>query len=284
MDDLRWILLGVGIVIVVAVYFWSRSRKQDGFYTSTPPVDDLPSFAAEDKDGWVDGVSPVRVVARQDDIQVEPAPLERDDADALTEEPVSEAKTETITETETPEVVEENQAATEEPAEKTEKETQAEPEKVESAAEEEQEASPQTDAPATSENDVISLFLIVREQKPLKGESILSAALANHLEYGEMKIFHRKDDNGEIIFSMANMLEPGYFDPDTMQSMETRGVSFFIQLGLCDDPVKALDDMLICAHAMANMLGTHLCDQNRQILDEVSTRSMREKAKRFIKA
>ena len=96
-----------------------------------------------------------------------------------------------------------------------------------------------------------------------------------------MNIFHRKDANGKIIFSMSNMMEPGSFNIHEMNDMTTRGMSLFIQLSLCDDPVQALDDMLICSHSLSKLLNTQICDQHRQLLNEAFTKSLREKAKGF---
>jgi len=271
MDDLRWILLAAGIVIVVAVYLWSRAKKQDKFSSASAVVEEIPSFTATDTDdGWVDGVSPVRVVAKAEDIQIvdDIETLSADDKnnDSVDDESIEEAAGLEQAELDIPEpeAVEDVVETAEEPV------TETEP----PAQENKRESEIPTD-------DVIALYLIVKDQQPLKGESILSAALANHLQYGDMKIFHRKDKNQKTIFSMANMHEPGHFDSANIHKLRTRGVSFFIQLSLCDDPVKALDDMLICAHSMAGMLGTHLCDQNRHLLNEAYTRALREKAKHF---
>ena len=130
-------------------------------------------------------------------------------------------------------------------------------------------------------DDVIALYVVAQHGQQLKGEQVQSASIASQLEYGHMKIFHRLDERGEIVFSMSNMVEPGWFDYDNMHTMTTRGVSLFIQLRLCEDPVKALDDMLLCAHSLASMLGAQLCDQNRQLLNETYTKALRAKARRI---
>ena len=50
------------------------------------------------------------------------------------------------------------------------------------------------------------------------------------LDHGEMSIFHRHEEDdllSPIQFSVANAIEPGYFDPDTLDKISTPGVSFF---------------------------------------------------------
>jgi len=278
MDDLRWILLALAVVVVVAVYVWSRAKKQDTYSTANAVVEEIPSFNARTDDGWIDGVSPVRIVAEAEDIQVlddVPVSLDGNSRDDVKHEKKS---AQNKISTEKAAVVKQASVDIDEPVKKEEIDRAVPTQAAE------QDDNDKTVAPSDDEistDDVIALYLIVKDKDALKGESILSAALANQLQYGDMKIFHRKDSHQKTIFSMANMHEPGHFDSVTIHKLRTRGVSFFIQLSLCDDPVKALDDMLICAHSMAGMLGTHLCDQNRHLLNEVFTRALREKAKHF---
>jgi len=256
MEELRWILLGVGIVIVIVVYFWGRTRKREADYSSYVDNEAVPSFSAteESDDGWRDGVGPVRIVQSFDDEEIDSfnidESLQADDPEVVDDsydnnndasvvevdiEPTPQVKDETITE----------------------------------------------EKPEISVDDVVALYLVAQRGSELKGEQILSATFATQLEHGQMNIFHRKDANGKTLFSMTNMMEPGSFDIDRMHEMTTRGIGLFIQLSLCDDPVKALDDMLICAHSLASMLNAQLCDQNRQLLNESFTKALREKAKGF---
>jgi len=67
MEYLRWILLGIGVILVAAVYFWGRSRKNATSYSPLDAANDMPSFPARDAsdDTWRDGVGPVRVVHRE---------------------------------------------------------------------------------------------------------------------------------------------------------------------------------------------------------------------------
>ncbi|MDH5484872.1 MAG: cell division protein ZipA [Gammaproteobacteria bacterium] len=273
MDAFRWILLAIGIAVVVAVYFWGRSRRRE---IDIPPLKssrDLPSVKLDD-DGWVDGVGPVRVVQRSSveapvtsfscdsdslDDDVEDTAL-----DTVQQQQAASTETETITPVEQPPVVD---GATD---------VTTSTEAVEPAA------TPEiTDEEPAYENDVVVLYIVAPRGSELKGEQILSSTCVTRLQYGEMKIFHRKDEAGDTEFSMANMMEPGWFDSENMHLMTTRGVSLFMQLGLCKNPVKSLDEMLLCAHTMSGMLGAQICDQNRQLLNETYTRALRAKASHF---
>jgi cell division protein ZipA len=130
-------------------------------------------------------------------------------------------------------------------------------------------------------DDVVALYIVADRGNELKGEQILSACFAGQLEYGDMKIFHRLDAVQNPVFSMANMMEPGWFDYNHMHELKTRGITLFTQLRLCDEPVQALDDMLVCAHTLGSLLNAQLCGPDRQLLNEVTAKSLREKARYF---
>ncbi|TNF37732.1 MAG: hypothetical protein EP315_02185 [Gammaproteobacteria bacterium] len=267
MDYLRWILLAIAIIVVIAIYLWSRSRNKS--WQSSSPLDaanDVPSFGAQDDAAWQDGVGPVRVVGDNnvDDVLGE---LKAEKRNTLAEKHRQKQKAAEAAKQAAREQVPASPALPVEPRQSIEQ----------PVAEE----IPEVEEETAEDDDLIVIYLIADNKEQLKGEQILSAAVASRLEHGDMKIFHRKDEHGEIQFSMADMKLPGWFDYDNMHKLRTRGVSFFMQAGLCSNPIRALDDMLLCAHSMASMLGARLCDQNKHLLNETVARSLREKAKAF---
>lgn len=264
MDYLRWILLAIAIVVVIAIYLWSRSRNKSWDTSPLDAANDMPSFGARenaDADVWNDGVGPVRVVGDNniDDV-----------LDDLKEE-----KKNTLAE----KYRQKNKAATEAEQKTVKAQAQYSPARKPEAPEQEH-----IETEEAHDDDLIVIYLIADNNELLKGEQILSAAVASSLEHGDMKIFHRRDANGEILFSMADMKLPGWFDYDNMHKLKTRGVSFFMQAQLCTNPVMTLDEMLLCAHSMASMLGARLCDHNKHLLNEAVARSLREKAKAYSKS
>lgn len=265
MDYLRWILLAIAIILVIAIYFWSRSRNKSWDTSPLNAANDVPSFAAKDNaDAWEDGVGPVRVVGDNniDDV-----------LDELKEE-----KKNTLAE----KYRQKNKAAAEAQQKKTEAVSRTQNTEAAHQPEVQEKNTAETDD--EQDDDLIVIYLIADNNEQLKGEQILGAAIASHLEYGDMRIFHHMDDAGKIQFSMADMKLPGWFDYENMHKLKTRGVSFFMQAKLCTNPVKALDEMFLCAHSMASMLGARLCDHNKHLLNETVARTLREKAKSFKKA
>jgi cell division protein ZipA len=128
--------------------------------------------------------------------------------------------------------------------------------------------------------DLVTLYLMAKDEL-LSGDQINSAAYANGLTFGDMNIFHRLDENEEPLYSLANMMEPGSFDADTIHKLKTRGLVLFIQLAHLKYPVDALHDMLRCAYRMADMIEARLCNHMRQPLSEQDAIAYRALAAKF---
>jgi cell division protein ZipA len=138
------------------------------------------------------------------------------------------------------------------------------------------------DQPDDNQGDnesVIVLHILARSPDRLAGDKINSAAQANGLKFGDMNIFHCVD-NGHSVFSMANMMEPGIFDPDTMHELETPGLTLFMQKSTSNN-IDIFEGMLSCAYRMSEMLGAQLCNRQRQPLTQSDAEQYRELATSF---
>lgn len=296
MDQFRWILLGAAIILVIGIYLFGRQRKKSHTRLPLEAANQVPSFSADDgrDDAWMDGVGPVRVVANSDREIIEqfqqeiaePSVLDRDnpfagenDADADTHDADELMQDDGRDDVEIPD--ESLRAATESSAQPA---AESKPSADHSDHNETRKATSQTSSQQPPVDDVIAVFVMAeKEQPPIKGEQILSASYALKLQHGDMKIFHRHSEtDNSILFSMANVFDPGWFELDQINQLETHGITFFMQVNRLDEPADVLDEMLICAHRMSTMLGASLCNAHRQPLDEAYTRQLREKVQRLI--
>ncbi|MBQ62410.1 MAG: cell division protein ZipA [Gammaproteobacteria bacterium] len=86
------------------------------------------------------------------------------------------------------------------------------------------------------------------------------------MEFGEMDIFHRLGEDGEVQFSLVNAVEPGTFDQSTMNEIQTPGVTLFMRAHEVQDPIRVYDDLLEAAQTIALELGGELKDETRSAI------------------
>ncbi|HEX5352642.1 MAG TPA: cell division protein ZipA [Rhodanobacteraceae bacterium] len=126
---------------------------------------------------------------------------------------------------------------------------------------------------------IVSLYVVARSGEVFHGSDIVVAAEKAGLRFGAMRIFHRLAEgqpDANPIFSMANMVKPGYFDMGRISELATPGVTFFITL---PGPLAALDSweaMLPVAQRIAELLGGELLDEDRNALGRQRVACLRE--------
>lgn len=93
------------------------------------------------------------------------------------------------------------------------------------------------------------------------GRLLREALEAENLNYGRYSIFHREREDGKTLFYVASMMEPGSFDIGRMDEQFFPGVSLF---GIVPGPLEApaMFDLMLAA-------GRHIADRMRgQLQDE----------------
>ena len=77
--------------------------------------------------------------------------------------------------------------------------------------------------------DIVVLNVLTDSER-IKGQELLEFLMENEMSYGEMEIFHKLDNQGEVLFSLANAIEPGTFDLSDIDESEIQGVTLFLQI------------------------------------------------------
>ncbi len=132
-------------------------------------------------------------------------------------------------------------------------------------------------------DDFIVLHVLPSVTGVFSGEMLLRLTLGYGLRFGDMQIFHRHEHpsgRGEVLFSMANAVEPGYFDIDTLTMTDCYGVSFFMTLPGFSS-IQAYDLMLDTARRLAHDLGGEVVDQQRLPLSIQLAEHLRLKVQEF---
>jgi cell division protein ZipA len=131
---------------------------------------------------------------------------------------------------------------------------------------------------------VISILVSANDSQGFYGPALRKLVEACGLVYGEMNIFHRFEDVlklGKNQFSMANMMEPGTFDLETMDQLHTPGVVFFLGLPTAQDSMQAFDFMLETAQCLASNLGGEVLDEQRSVMRPQTIEHCRQQIRDF---
>jgi len=136
----------------------------------------------------------------------------------------------------------------------------------------------------TSETGPESLLIVLNIMSPkghvFTGEGIHAVMTSAGLAHGEHKIYHYMD-NGTAIFSVANAIEPGYFELENLQELSTPGLALFMELPGPVECRKAFDTLLEVSRRLAAALSGDLCDENRSVITQQTISHLKEKIENY---
>jgi len=122
--------------------------------------------------------------------------------------------------------------------------------------------------------DVLILNVIAEDNNDLDGATLLPVLLTLGFKFGDMNIFHRHVDaagQGAVLFSLANMVQPGHFDIDNMEQFTTQGISLFMTLPHKNGNMETFNIMLNAAAKIAEEFNGQVLDGDRSTLTKQST-------------
>lgn len=126
----------------------------------------------------------------------------------------------------------------------------------------------------TSKNsEVISLTLMAPKKQAFAGYEFLQTLLSVGFRFGEFNIFHRHESaegKGDILFSLAQAVNPGTFDLNDVGNISCPGVIIFMDIVTQRDALQTLNIMLDTAKQLAEELGGTLYDEERRVLNKAS--------------
>lgn len=131
---------------------------------------------------------------------------------------------------------------------------------------------------------IIMLYLAAKSGQTISGAELALATEKVGLSYGHHNIYHRLSESShsnEPVFSMANVVQPGYFDLSQIDSLQTPGVSFFMTLPGPVTAIQAWDTMLPIAERMAQLLDGVLLDSDRNALGRQRILHIKEELRSF---
>lgn len=139
---------------------------------------------------------------------------------------------------------------------------------------------PETSTP----EEVLILNVITPEGQVMSGAILLPTLLTLGFKFGEMAIFHRHEDssgNGDVLFSLANMYNPGTFDLDNLEQFNTSGLSLFMSLPVSGEPHQVFELMHNAAKKIATEFGGQVLDGQRSVLTRQTVQHYYDRIREF---
>jgi cell division protein ZipA len=133
-------------------------------------------------------------------------------------------------------------------------------------------------------SEVLVLNVMAREGRAFSGDELLEALITAGLKFGDMNIFHKRigpQGKGVAVFSVANILNPGTFDLNTISEFSTVGVSLFMALPTPINNLEAFELMISTARNLQAQLDADLRDDHRNMLTAQTIEHYRQRIRDF---
>jgi cell division protein ZipA len=141
---------------------------------------------------------------------------------------------------------------------------------------------PDDEPPLTQEPDMVIALHVVGQ---ISGPVLLQQLTELGFKFGEFDIFHRHVDTagtGPVLFSLANMFNPGTFDIDAMEHFETKGIALFLALPIKSSSTQAFTMMNNAAEKIAAAVeGGQVLDEHRNPLTRQAVQHIHQSIREY---
>ncbi len=126
------------------------------------------------------------------------------------------------------------------------------------------------------EQKIVTLRVAAPPLERFEGKALVGALQAEGLAHGRYEIFHRDAAGDRTIFSVASLVEPGTFDLGNVAGKKFPGVTIFAVLPGPLAPMATFDAMLVTARNVAERLHGVVQDERGASLSTQRLQSLRE--------
>ena len=125
---------------------------------------------------------------------------------------------------------------------------------------------------------MVYLMLIAREH-PLSGRKILESLGAEGFRPGALQLFYwQSEPDPTVVFGVANLVEPGVLDPESLPGTETPGLVAFMSVPTdMTLALKTFNTMVEVSRHLARKIDARVCDETQSTLTAQAENHLREK-------
>lgn len=119
--------------------------------------------------------------------------------------------------------------------------------------------------------DFIMLYVVAPENREFNGGRLAQALDGLGFIFGDQHIYHRHLDltaASPVLFSVANLQQPGTFNPYDMDNLVTVGIAIFMQLPSPGNDIVNLKTMIRAARSLADELGGFVLTDKQEIFND----------------
>jgi cell division protein ZipA len=286
--ELRWILLGLSLVLLAGIWWWGarRSAQAPGNAelreikpSPEPPRHELPAEDIEREPvhapqvrEWVSPLEPLSIrTGEYERVPVLDGPM-MVNADPARTPAAGVAASAAVT------------ATVSAPGTGSAAASEIPPARVPTLMPESSDRSAPAPAqvPNSSEQQkIVTVRVCAAGDARWSGAALLSALELHGLAYGRYQVFHRRHVDGRSLFCVASLIEPGTFDVARMAAEEFRGVTLFAVLPGPVEPLLTIDELLAAARGLAQELSGLVQDAKGMPLSPQRAAAIRDDVARF---
>lgn len=129
----------------------------------------------------------------------------------------------------------------------------------------------------------LAFTVMARPENLMNGLDIQRVLEQLDMQFGEMQLFHRYLISGQkqVLFSVANVVEPGTLVPDQFDLLQTPGLLLFANLPGPLNGLLLFDEILDAAHQLAEQLDGVICNEQREPMTQKDIEAIRSKILNF---
>lgn len=135
--------------------------------------------------------------------------------------------------------------------------------------------------PAADAQKIVTIRVCCPGEARWSGPRLASALEAHGLALGRFHVFHRQHPDGRSLFCVASLVEPGTFDAAQMPQQEFRGVTLFAMFPGPLAPLETMDELMRTARGLAAELSGMVQDGKGMPMSPQRAAALREEVARF---